>query len=371
MAPSVVLFAISVTIAVNLVIFLLSFRRYVQTKIRGVLFLSLLNVTVMAYEAANWLTASELYLGWFASFLVDVSPIFPVFMGLWFVLFLDSFSEERVVGVKTAFVTFFLGAMTVVLAFPSIASAELILNVIGVYFLVITLWTYRVLNTSLAYVTDLDGELQIKRIKVGLLVAFLGTAFVYGIDTFVLARAGEWAQYLRRELLVELVSHVTITVGTVLIAAAYIANPRIAVVQPQRMYKLFLINESGLPLFSYEFTPDVGIDETLVSGALSAITNLMQEAVGAKALDLVRFGDRSLLVAIKGKLAAVLITDQPSSFLREGLRNFLSSFLKEFAEVAERWTGAADAFKGTDVLIERAFGLRVAKFYRAEELSEV
>ncbi|MHA1733407.1 MAG: hypothetical protein ACTSU5_15780 [Promethearchaeota archaeon] len=360
--------AILAAIGVNLAIFLLTIRKFVQTKIKAILHLSGLNVFAILYEWGSFLAAAPDSGHWQDGY-VRASYVFPVLMGWMFVLFLDSFSEESKYGPKTSVSAFFLGAIVTLVVQEDI-SYDAILLVVVTYFLLVTFWTYRVLNTSLYYVTDEEAEKQIKWMKVGLLVAFLGTA---AIDTLNVLITTSFSRSQRQlpygGFLLDTAPHVVLAIGTLLVAASYITHPRVAVVQPQNIYKLFVILESGLPVFSHEFSGEVEIDDTLLSGALNAITSLMTEAVGVnESLDQIRFGDRVLLVSIREKIAGILITDQPTTFLRDGLDNFLTRFLQEYGGEIRGWTGDPSVFKHAHEIIQRVFGLRVEHRKRPREL---
>lgn len=365
--PSATTLAIFVTILVNLLILLLTLRRYWQTRIRGLLFLAGMNISVSLFELVN--LGLDLNPQRFQG-LQEVAYLLPVLMGVFFTLFLDSFSEESLVTAKTVVSAFFLGAMGALVLFAQSAGGEVFLLLIGLYFIIMTLWAYRILNTSLIYTTEIEGEKQIRQIKIGLVIAYLGTAGSYAVDVFVLANTG--AEQATRGLFLYFIPHVMLTAGTVFIALSVIARPRVAIVNPQQIYQLFVILDSGLPLFSYKFSGGQGIDETLISGALNAITNLMKEAAGVEEnLDSVRFGDRTLIVGVRGRVFAILIADRVSRFLREGLDNFLQTFETQYHEEIETWTGNPEDFTGARQLIQRAFGLRVERTAERFELEMI
>ncbi len=357
---------ILLTIFINFVIFLLTLRKYIQTRIRGVLFLCCMNFFVAAFEYSNFLLYAVPELSTWQLSYVGISYTFPILMGWFFVLFLESFSEEKLMGTKTAVSMFFLGGMFAGIWFFPLASIVL---VVGTYYIIVTIWSYRVLNTTLYYINDEEVESQIKRMKVGLLIAFLGTAMGYSVTVAV----GQFESTLQEARAAgNVLPHILLAIGTIYIGLSYLAHPRLAVVQPQKMHKLFVILDSGLPLFSYEFASDVRIDDTLISGALNAITNLMTEAVGVnESLDMVKFGDRVLLVSIQKNIAGILITDEPTAFLREGLRKFMERFIAQYEDVIPKWTGNPDVFRKAHDIIQRVFGIRVESRQKVREVTVI
>ena len=101
----------------------------------------------------------------------------------------------------------------------------------------------------------------------------------------------------------------------------YISPNDPTIMQAQKLDKLIIMTPSGIPIFDYEFQKSVkGIDSTLLSGALTAISAVIKEAAPiAGELEMIKLGNQYVMFEIRANLSVVLVTYKPSLFLKAGI----------------------------------------------------
>ncbi|MFX1511245.1 MAG: hypothetical protein ACFFCQ_01510 [Promethearchaeota archaeon] len=128
-----------------------------------------------------------------------------------------------------------------------------------------------------------------------------------------------------------------------------------------RADKLMIVDLTGTPLFSYEFREGELVDETLFGGAITAITALMKEVTSARAITEIKLENQyRLMVELKSKFYAIIITPSISYYLRESLQRFANLFEKKFEKEIVEFVGDISKFYNEGKpLISEAFGLPV------------
>ncbi|MFX0091562.1 MAG: hypothetical protein ACFFBD_07340 [Candidatus Hodarchaeota archaeon] len=152
--------------------------------------------------------------------------------------------------------------------------------------------------------------------------------------------------------------YLSVIIGTFLFWLNYARSSRIALLQPQRIDKLLVLNESGLPLLSYEFTQTDGvIDESLITSSLTAVRSLLKEAIGTTSeLRSITFGDREVMFIAMETFGVILFANRRSRFLQGALENFGKTFKDHYEDKIKDYVRPAD-FKDAEILVKKAFGL--------------
>ena len=137
-----------------------------------------------------------------------------------------------------------------------------------------------------------------------------------------------------------------IAIGIIIIAISFTKDPRVAYMLPYDVVLLGVLNESGVPIYTHKFK-NVDIDESIFSGALSAIATLMKHALGTKeSIDLVETGRYKIILELREKLGGYVIANQGSKILREGLTNLLNALEDKIDSEKEQFeTVAANNIK--------------------------
>ena len=94
---------------------------------------------------------------------------------------------------------------------------------------------------------------------------------------------------------------------------------------PIILYLLLVIDEGGLPLYSYNFSKKQDMDDLLVSGLISAIINFSQEVLGSgiETLRSIIHEGRSVIIERQENIMAVLVSDNETFESRLQVRKFL------------------------------------------------
>jgi hypothetical protein len=151
---------------------------------------------------------------------------------------------------------------------------------------------------------------------------------------------------------------ISVIIGSILLLNAYAFSKRVAFLQPQRMHQLVIVNDFGLPLFSFNFRlkDQNRADEYLFSGGLTAINSLLKEAIDTTSdIKSIKFTDVEIMVNRRDNFGVFLIVDRPSNFIRNALVTFANEFANNYdtsGEIIEK-----NQFKGADNLVKKTFGL--------------
>ncbi len=121
------------------------------------------------------------------------------------------------------------------------------------------------------------------------------------------------------------------SIGIVILGFAFQKDSNVAFVLPFRVQNLIVITAGGVNLFSRSSHSSENISEDLISGAISAISLLMQEALGTISnLEEVRFGDRYILLEVRENFVVFIIAYSTSTTLKIALKKFASYFDNKF-----------------------------------------
>lgn len=130
---------------------------------------------------------------------------------------------------------------------------------------------------------------------------------------------------------------------------------------PLEFFLLLVTNDSGIPLFSYDFNNKEGlaVDLALVSGALIALSTFMVEATGEPngRLSLVRHGTHFIL-SDEGDfgLTGAIFSNKNDPELQRLLKKFLIQFQTKYKDVLPNWRGDVAIFKSSVNDAEEIFG---------------
>ncbi|MFW9853546.1 MAG: hypothetical protein ACFFFG_00700 [Candidatus Thorarchaeota archaeon] len=129
---------------------------------------------------------------------------------------------------------------------------------------------------------------------------------------------------------------------------------------PLDFFLLLVINDAGLPIFSYNFGKgeSLKVDLPLISGALSAVGSFMLEATGEKnaSLNLVRHGTHFILSDTSGGLSGAVFSNKNDRELQKVLKRFLLRFESRFQKVLADWNGNIGVFNEAVNDAEEFFG---------------
>ncbi len=152
------------------------------------------------------------------------------------------------------------------------------------------------------------------------------------------------------------------------LAYIYVKYPYYVFNVPTYVYRIILSTTNGVFIYGAEIdNPFVkegeedSVSDELLAGALSAMTQFMEEAAhGEGTIRLVELEDRALLVRKEGGLVGMVIAEKATRMLHSALGQFVREFNETFAETIRTYW-EAEAFEGSEDIIARCFPFVEAK----------
>jgi len=146
--------------------------------------------------------------------------------------------------------------------------------------------------------------------------------------------------------------------GALLCAYAFWHQPELGYILTFKVFKLMCIkSESGVPIYSYDWDSRNIADPTLLSGAIQAISGILNEGLGKGFVKEVKFDEGMMLIHRTNDpaLMVVLITSKSSPILVNGLTQFATDFQKEFKQELNAKLLELRCFLSADALIKKNF----------------
>ncbi|MCF2136533.1 MAG: hypothetical protein K9W43_04750 [Candidatus Thorarchaeota archaeon] len=157
--------------------------------------------------------------------------------------------------------------------------------------------------------------------------------------------------------------YLMIGIGAFLTAYAFTRQPKLGYVLRFKVFRLMVFDsESGIPIYTYTWDQRGLVDSTLFSGALTGITNLLNESLSRGAMRDIIF-ERGVLLIRKTQfenVALTLLSTKSTPILREGLDSFAEAFVREFEDALATSLSMPSKFQAADHLIDDAFPFVVA-----------
>ncbi len=122
---------------------------------------------------------------------------------------------------------------------------------------------------------------------------------------------------------------------------------------------LVLYKGMGACIFFKSFASEK-IDPDLISGFISAVSSFGKEIESQKALNEMKYGDKTLLLSDGEYIRVALVLDKKASLpLRRNLREFVIEFEEKYGDQCEEWRGKLDVFKGAEPLVDKHFNTSI------------
>ncbi len=126
----------------------------------------------------------------------------------------------------------------------------------------------------------------------------------------------------------------------------------------QKIHHLYIcLADRGTCLYDQSFSDEESLECSLVTGFISGISSLVQEITNTqKRLKVIDVEDIKIILEYgKKNTIGVLITEENFKILRIKLRRLLEIFEKEFENEFSTFSGCIDAFKRTGKFVDRIF----------------
>ncbi|MHA2231518.1 MAG: hypothetical protein ACXAB4_03405, partial [Candidatus Hodarchaeales archaeon] len=230
----------------------------------------------------------------------------------------------------------------------------------------VSFWGYSVLNRTRQFAVTPKQARQQQFFTWGMSTSFFGPSIAFSLAEYIPAAVPsleEAAFHFRIAA-----PNLLIGVGLLTVIIIYALNKEVMYLQPQQLYSLLIIENSGLPLFNFNFRyrdaetdkpeDDRPVDVVLTAGALKAITSFLKEAVGGQEeIREIITVDRIIIAKAGNGYFSVLISDRASSFVHQALSQFTATFDKEYGHHIQNFMGKTDVFAGVDQLVAAGFGI--------------
>jgi hypothetical protein len=230
---------------------------------------------------------------------------------------------------------------------------------LGLLLISATIWGYHVLAKAREFAVNPKQDQQQQLIAFGLIAALLGPLFVNMIALAGYHMDSGMKQFAFFTLII--LPSLLIGLGIVVIALVYAWSKEAILLQPQQLYSLFVVNQDGLPLFTFRFiqrSPGEITDLALTAGVLNAIATILKETVGSGEDVREITTENRIIIAKRGtEFISILIAERASSFVHQALIRFTAAFDKAFDSYIQDFTGEIDIFQSANNLVRSIFGL--------------
>ncbi|MHA1264511.1 MAG: hypothetical protein ACTSRS_04670 [Candidatus Helarchaeota archaeon] len=152
--------------------------------------------------------------------------------------------------------------------------------------------------------------------------------------------------------------YLLIGIGAFLCAYAFWHQPELGYILTFRVFKLMCIkSESGVPIYSHDWDSRDIADPLLLSGAIQALSGILNEGLGKGFVKEVKFDEGMMLIHRTNNpaLMVVLITSKSSPILINALTQFSNDFLNEYKQELSAKLLDMSCFSSADVLIKKNF----------------
>ncbi|MCE7743283.1 MAG: hypothetical protein GOP50_12605 [Candidatus Heimdallarchaeota archaeon] len=154
----------------------------------------------------------------------------------------------------------------------------------------------------------------------GTIIAFIVSAVLYSLYAFAKIKA---------TLHLELVSA---SIGAAMIGIGMIVGGKRALYGSSRVYSVHVFSKSGLSIYAGLFEGKYDVNEHLISGVATAISNFAGQLIGKDVVPReIDLGDYSLMLEEKGEYIGFIICEFPSVMIRQGLKNIMKNFDPEMS----------------------------------------
>ncbi|MBD3229487.1 MAG: hypothetical protein GF329_14985 [Candidatus Lokiarchaeota archaeon] len=148
------------------------------------------------------------------------------------------------------------------------------------------------------------------------------------------------------------------SIGIMMFVITYLVNIDYLYRVPFNVYLLVVLTKFGTPLYGVELRSrkKIEIEKTLLSGMITAITNVFTEIFKTDAtIRNITSKGIKILIEPGEEIEVMIITDKNTYFLSQGLKRFTKLFEKKYAEELEKGTRDLLKFKDATYFLKKVF----------------
>ena len=261
-----------------------------------------------------------------------------IIIGFLIILFLEAYESSHPNPLKIALATFFATTSLYFLLILGLGKIELVQEwfqfvfigffIIPAYFIFILITSHISISRMKKYVSKfqrmkMNGLLGFVYMTFGGITAAnaIGQNFLF--QNFDVTKTSQYFYYVIFMQLIFIIAY-----SWFYFALLKDNNP--GVFQPQKIDKIIIISSSGIPVYTKDIEVEVQqIDDTLLTGALTAISAVLKEATNAGGdLRLIQLGDQNLMISTTEHFALVVFTYQTTTFLKEAIDRIVSTLVR-------------------------------------------
>ncbi|HEY0087234.1 MAG TPA: hypothetical protein VGB37_00225 [Candidatus Lokiarchaeia archaeon] len=121
------------------------------------------------------------------------------------------------------------------------------------------------------------------------------------------------------------------SIGLLVFAFGYLQNTQLAYLVPFQCYRIIILKKSGLNCYAKNFEEEQKIDDILISGAISAISSIMESALGFKSeLKEIKLMNAVIILDLREDFSGILIANRFSVVLKNALKSFGDQFQEKY-----------------------------------------
>jgi len=163
--------------------------------------------------------------------------------------------------------------------------------------------------------------------------------------------------FFYHELVIEFL---VIAIASSILGITYLRNPYIAYLLVQDIYKIMIIQKTGLLCYSKDVSKEIKIDDFAIAGLLFAIISFGSEVLGVEdkyeRVNVLAFGRRKIVVKPYYDIIGIIIANEVSDALINALDKFTVEFWKRYGDHV-KMPGVVTRPIDADDLLEREFSL--------------
>ena len=127
-----------------------------------------------------------------------------------------------------------------------------------------------------------------------------------------------------------LLFYIVVLAGTVLLLGAYIISPSAPHLIVSEPIALYVVSDTGVPLFQFMFTNKEQHTDTFVGGILSAINEFCKKTLGVdENFSMIYWRDLTIISKIEGNIMFILLSRKYFKYIEVLLDRFSKEFLKK------------------------------------------
>ncbi|MHA2365465.1 MAG: hypothetical protein ACXAC7_16025 [Candidatus Hodarchaeales archaeon] len=298
--------------------------------------------------------------------------ILPYYGGItagYFLLFLDYFENDKISPSLTALYGFYLGAHTLNILYNIIQNTTTsLLETIPLAgntphsgiptFFVLIFMVLIIQKLYGIYRQSIDNEQKnlIRWLIVTVIFYLINPAWMVGFAYQLNNSQPEFKVFMRH-----IAPQISIILGNIVFFYSYVRT-KVGLLQLQIMERLFVIETSGILLFTHDFllqrSQIYSSNLILLSGGITAITTVLKEAVGETSIKSIQFQEKQIMVSHHLGFSVFLLVNRPTMFLLQAIEKFGKMFEMQYHFGSDRDEIVfSKKYKDANILVLNAFGL--------------